>query len=150
MCVGISVQLLSGEVLIPAARHADALATLKRLDRDRSDLMTGWARGTANEVIPHWAYVSPGDVQAATSLADALTAIRFDPVLDPDGDLLGVQLEGGVWSRGDELHLRVALAPYVERGGHLDWLDETGAVQRWRFDGTRLHVVSGSLTFEDD
>ena len=149
VCVGVTVQLLSGEVRIPVTRQPDALAALKRLDRDRSDLMTGSRRGDDNEPVPHWAFVD-SDLQAIGILEAALRAIRFDPVLDRDGNILGVELAGKSRSRGDELHLWSALAPFVESGGRLDWLDETGAVERWRFDGTRLRVVSGALMFEDD
>ena len=55
-----------------------------------------------------------------------------------NGDIHGVELIGGERSRGDELHLWRALAPFVEAGGRMDWYGEDEAVERWSFDGEAL------------
>jgi len=148
--VGYTVQLLAGEVVIPADRFAKALDVLKKLDRDRDDLKTGRRRDVQGELVPCWAFVDRDlDLQEIDSFPDMLRALRFEPVLLPDGDLLGVLLEGCHRSRGDEFDHWSALAPLVQRGSRMDWLGEDGAVWRWRFDGSALVVVPGTLTFDE-
>jgi hypothetical protein len=109
--VGYSVSLVTGDVTIPAGSADAALAAIRALDR-RDDLKTGWSRqqlpdGTFRE-RPHWSFTDPDEVEAAHTLADALRAFRFEPVLSPDDDICGVALEGGTRSRGDEVHARSA------------------------------------------
>lgn len=94
----------------------------------------------------HWAFVD-ADIQAATSLEEVLRAFRFEPVQTPDGGLVGVVLDGGTRSQGDEIHLWNVLAPFVEAGGYMVWHLEEGRVQRWEFDGSRLVVRKGTIDF---
>jgi hypothetical protein len=144
--VGYSVSLVTGDVTIPAGSADAALAAIRALDR-RDDLKTGWSRqqlrdGTFRE-RPHWSFTDPDEVEAAHTLADALRAFRFEPVLSPDDDICGVALEGGTRSRGDEVHLWKALAPFVKEGGEMVWLGEGDRVTRWSFDGDTLTVSDG-------
>ena len=146
--MGYTVQLLRGEVVILAADQQDAMEAIKALDRDRADLKSGWHRLETGEQEPHWAFVSE-DLQTTEDFDSMLRALRFDPVFTPDGDLIGVVLEGCSRSRGDELHFWKAMAPFVQPGGEMDWYGEDDAVWRWRFDGRDLEVVSGTLRFGD-
>ena len=149
--MGVQVTLVRGEVRIPATRHADALAAVRALD-EHDEPKTGGAREVRPDGSvagrPHWAFVDGRALRAATSLPEALATFRFVPVLDPDGDLLGVELEGGTRSAGDEAHLWAALAPFVEPGGELIWVVEDGSLLRWSFDGDRLTTSVGRMVFE--
>jgi hypothetical protein len=145
--MGYSVSLIKGEVIIQASRAEAALAAVRELDR-RDDLKTGWSRNDDGVERRHWAFTNPDDVQAAHTLVDALRAFRFVPMTELDGELYGVELEGGTRNAGDELHLWTALAPFVESGGEMIWLGEDDALTRWSFDGRTLTVSAGRMVFD--
>lgn len=149
--MGYDVTLLRGEVPIPAARHQSALDAVRALDQ-RDDLKGGWSRvdladGTFARQ-PHWSFVEEAEVRSAATLVEALAAFRFVAILTPDGDLLGVSLEGGTRSRGDERHLWRALAPFVEPGGEMLWHGEDDRLWRWTFDGQAMHEEQGRIVFD--
>lgn len=141
------MQLLRGDVSIMLARQGPALGALQALDRDRDDLKSGWQRGRGDEDVRQWAFCSP-DLQFLDTLPQALQAIRFDPIVLGNGDIIAVALQGPSPSRGDELHHWSALAPFVEPGGVMDWCGEDESVWRWRFDGNALVEVPGRLSFQ--
>jgi hypothetical protein len=146
--MGVQVQLLRGSVTIRPDRQEVALAALKLLDTTRTDLMGGWQRSETGERIPHWSFVAPGALQSVDTLADALSALRFSAVVDPDGVIVGVDLIDRVRSKGDEFHHWSALAPFVEAGGVMDWYDQDQNVWRWSFNGESLRVIPGHLSFD--
>lgn len=134
---------------IRAGRQDAALAALKHLDATRKDLMGGLHRNEAGELVPVWSFVArDADLQSMETLVDALSALRFSAVLDPDGAIVGVDLIGHVRSRGDEFHHWSALAPFVEAGGVMDWYEESQAVWRWFFNGESMSVIPGHLSFD--
>lgn len=113
--MGYDVTLLRGEVVIPADRHQAALDAVRAFNQ-RDDLKDGWSRvvlpdGTLGR-RPHWSFVDDDELAGAERLTEALAAWRFVAMLTPDGDILGVSLEGGTRSQGDESHLWWALAPF--------------------------------------
>ncbi|MFI6834042.1 hypothetical protein ACIBG5_43515 [Kribbella sp. NPDC050241] len=81
-----------------------------------------------------------------TDLGDILRAFRFEPMLEPDGELYGVEFVGE--NIGDDLHLWTALAPFVEPGGEMIWLGEDDALSRWYFDGEAPKVGAGRMVFD--
>ncbi|MCP3879395.1 MAG: hypothetical protein GY701_13545 [Sulfitobacter sp.] len=145
--MGYTVQLLTGDVFIPAAVFPEALEAVKALDRTRPELKVGH-RGPGGSDL-HWAFVDT-DLQQVDRFPEMLAAWRFDPILLPGGDVLGVQLSDSPRSQGQEEHLWRALAPFVRAGGRMDWVGEDDAVWRWRFDGAELRVIGGTLRFDDD
>jgi hypothetical protein len=145
--MGYRVQLLRGDVSIMLARQGEALAALQALDQDRDDLKSGWHQGLGDEPTRQWAYCEP-DLRFAGSLPRALQAIRFDPVIVGNGDIIAVTLQKPSPGRGDELHHWTTLAPFVEPGGIMDWCGEDESVWRWRFDGRELVEVPGRLSFD--
>lgn len=145
--MGYSVSLIKGEVIIPASSAEAALAAVRELDR-RDDLKTGWSRDDAGVEHHHWAFTNRDDVRAAQTLVDALRAFRFEPMTELDGELYGVELQGGTRNAGDELHLWTALASFVEPGGEMIWLGEDDVLTRWSFDGRSLTVSAGRMVFD--
>jgi hypothetical protein len=129
-------------------RQQAALDALKYLDSTRHDLMGGWHRNDQGERIPHWSFTD-GDVQAAETLVDALEVLRFSATVVPDGDIIGVELIGGTRSQGDEHHHWTALAPFIKGGGVMDWYNENQQVWSWRFDGSAMKVIKGTLLFDE-
>lgn len=145
--MGYSVRLIKGEVIIRASSADAALAALRELDR-RDDLKTGWSRDDDEVERRRWAFTNPDSVRTAQTLVDALRALRFEPITEPDGELYGVEFTGQ--NRGDEAHLWTALAPFIEPGGEMVWLseDEADALTRWSFDGRSLTVSAGRMVFD--
>ncbi|CAN5268496.1 MAG: hypothetical protein ACSLEW_09085 [Nocardioides sp.] len=141
--MGYSVQLIKGEVQIAASNAEAAVAAIRALDR-QDDLKTGWS----TERGKHWAFTNPDNVRNARTLSEYLTAFRFLPIVAPDGDLLGVELDGGTRKAGDEHHLWTVLAPYVEPGGEMIWAGEDEVLTRWSFDGHGLTVSKGRMIFD--
>jgi hypothetical protein len=85
--VGYSVRLIKAEVVIPVNVQPAALAAVRELDK-RDELKGGWTRvdnpdGTYGR-LPHWAFVITDELVAATTLADALRAFRFEPDTESD------------------------------------------------------------------
>ncbi len=148
MPVGYSVDLLAGNVAIPATRFPQGVELLKALDRTRPDLKGGFYIDEDGRRVPRWSFVAE-DLQELDDLVALLRAIRFIAWLSPDGDLVGVTLEDPPRSMGDEIHFWSALAPIVRAGSSMDWYGEDAAVWRWRFDGTSLRVVPGRLLFDE-
>lgn len=149
--MGYTVMLLRGEVSIPADLHAGALEAVRMLDQ-RDDLKGGWSRvvmpdGTYGR-RPHWSFVDTAAVAEARTLVEVLTAFRFEAVLTPDGDILGVALAGGQRSQGDEQHLWRALAPFVEPEGEMLWHGEDDRIWRWTFDGAVMQEAVGRIVFD--
>ncbi len=153
MRVGYTVTLLKGEASIPAAKQSRALEAVHLLNQ-RDELKGGWTRvvlpdGTYGRRA-HWSFVDDDELAGATSLVDAIAAYRFEAVVTPDGDILGVTLAGGHRSQGDERHLWRALAPFVEPGGELLWHGEDDRIWRWTFDGQAMHEEHGRIVFGHD
>jgi hypothetical protein len=146
--VGTQVQLLRANVTILRNRQQAALDALKYLSATRHDLMGGWRTNDQGERTPHWSFTD-GDVGAAETLVDALDVLRFAAMVAPDGDIIGVELIGGTRSQGDERHHWTVLAPFVEAGGVMDWYNENQEVWSWRFDGSAMRVIRGSLLFDE-
>jgi hypothetical protein len=110
--------------------------------------MGGWRLNNRGERIPHWSFTD-GDVQAAETLVDALEVLRFSAVVLPEGDIISVELIGGTRSQGDERHHWTVLAPFVEAGGVMDWYIENQEVWSWRFDGSAMKVIRGTILFDE-
>lgn len=143
--MGYSVILIKGEVVIPASSADAALSAIRALDR-RDDLKTGWSRDEQGVERRHWAFTLPARIEASQTLGDILRAFRFEPMLEPDGELYGVEFVGE--NVGDDVHLWTALAPFVEPGGEMIWLGEDDALSRWYFDGETLKVSAGRMVFD--
>jgi hypothetical protein len=120
--MGYSVELIKGEVVIPATRTDLALSAVRALNQ-LDDLKSGWTRvehpdGTFGRQ-PHWAFTGPAEIAAAQSLTEMLQAFRYEAMTEPDGEIYGVELIGGTRTARDDVHLWRALAPYIEAGGEL-------------------------------
>jgi hypothetical protein len=150
--VGYSVQLIKGEVTIAVSDQTPAFEALRDLDATRDDLKTGWSKdpdGGDRVGRRHWAFVQSEDVASASTLPDMLRALRFRPMVEPDGEIFGVELIDSPRNRGDERWIWATLAPFVAAGGELIWFGEDDQAVRWSFDGRGMTEHLGRLAFDE-
>ncbi len=131
--MGYCIELTKAKFAIKAEQKARALAALKAL-LDRTDLMTGesWSGGMKTG---SWFAFCDG-LADATTLAEAMEAIRWPITEDSDGNVVGIEFSGE--KLGDDRHLLMALAPFVEDGSTLEMVGEDHNSWAWDFVGGRL------------
>jgi hypothetical protein len=131
--MGYDIWIDSIDVVIPPAKHADALAALN----------------AAGQAGTHWLHGKESDY---TSLEDVLID-RFQLSFTDYGSepaTPGTLTWDGDWFR--DYHLDTfweALAPYIDDGGTIDFEGEDG--QHWRYffrDGKR-HDIGSTIVYDD-
>jgi hypothetical protein len=70
-------------------------------------------------------------------------------MLEPDGEIYGVELIDPPRNRGDERWIWAALAPFVVAGGEMIWFGEDDRLVRWTFDGNAMKEGIGHIVFEE-
>lgn len=95
----------------------------------------------------HFAWVDTSTLLSAKSVQEHLAEWRWDPELDADGNIVGLDFTGE--KLGDDMELFKALAPYVERGSFIRMSGEDGELWRWFFDGTSCVEQTPTVSFDD-
>lgn len=130
---------------IPAAHFADALSAIKALMHDTGAMHGGaWSGG---EKVERWySWVNNSAVLEAETLADALSAWRWDAHLSDNGDVSYLYFRGEKAGQDDVLFR--AIAPYVTSGSYVCMRGEDGALWRWYFEGGRCLEQEGKVFYE--
>lgn len=81
----------------------------------------------------HFSFVEPEEIMQAKNFEQALSAIRFAPIFDAEGNICELHFIGE--KQGDEHIFLKALAPFVEKGSCLSFVLEEGILMEWTFDG---------------
>ena len=81
----------------------------------------------------HFSFVEPEEIMQAKTFEQALSAIRFAPVSDAEGNICELHFTGE--KQGDEHIFLKALAPFVKKGSGLSFVLEEGILMEWTFDG---------------
>lgn len=81
----------------------------------------------------HFSFVEPEEILQAKNFEQALSAIRFAPLFDAEGNICELYFTGE--KQGDEHIFLKALAPFVEKGSCLSFVLEEGILMEWTFDG---------------
>ena len=81
----------------------------------------------------HFSFVEPEEILQAKNFEQALSAIRFSPVSDAEGNICELHFTGE--KQGDEHIFLKAQAPFVEKGSCLSFVLEEGILVEWTFDG---------------
>jgi len=96
-----------------------------------------------------WNWVSPvnkleKDPQKA--IKQLLTACRWDPSFDENGNIDNIQFIGK--NLGQEEQLFQALAPYVKKDSYIELSGEEGEIWRYEFDGNKMEENFAELDFD--
>ena len=81
----------------------------------------------------HFSFVEPEEIMQAKNLEQALSAIRFSPVSDAEGNICELHFTGE--KQGDELMFGKSRSPYCERDSWLSCVLREGIVLQCTFDG---------------
>jgi hypothetical protein len=92
-----------------------------------------------------FAWVSPREVQEATSLKEAFLAWNWDAEVDRTGV---VCIHDDCEKLGDEDQLFQAIAPYVESGCYIEMSGEDGALWRYQFENGKFYNNNAMLDWE--
>ena len=90
-------------------------------------------------------WVNPQRVVEAKDLAEILKAWRYQPKLDAQGNITGVEFTGEKSGACHELFKMIA--PAVQSGSFIEMLGEDGAKWRWVFDGTTCEEIQAMVNW---
>lgn len=94
-------------------------------------------------------YADPLECTKAVDLVELLQVWNHQAVSFAKGDLVALHPETDFYSEAGHKALYEALAPYVTKGSHLDYIGEDGAHWRWEFDGRKVVRLTGRVVYED-
>lgn len=95
---------------------------------------------------PHFSWVDRDRMAAAATIEEMLREWRWEPEVDDDGSIVGVEFEGE--KLGDDMRLWEAIAPAVAEGSFIEMVGEDGEHWRWVFLGGTCVEQHGSVTYE--
>ncbi len=88
------------------------------------------------------------DIQAMTTLEEAMFEFDYDPEYSETGDICGFSFDGEKL-RDDELFWST-LAPYMEDGDYVEMAGEDFCHWRWTFRNGICKVIEPKLIWEED
>lgn len=140
--MGHSMTQTAGQFRLRRVNFAAALAAVRALAEP--SVMKDWASGMSTRggvLIPNYAWVSTHAFAEAPNLVAAISAWRWTPVVENEGegDIVGLRFAGE--KLGDDEHLFHALAPFVEPGSFLQMVGEDGERWQWRFEDGRVREI---------
>ena len=123
--MGYEIHCTESDFRIPRPRAA--LEALREADRERP--------------IFDWREVTE-EIQAATTLAEALEACCFEVELSSDDKIEKLFYEGKLLTELEDMaRLFTVLAPYVKTGSFLDFHDAEGNAWRYSFKKERMRMT---------
>lgn len=123
---------IGGKFRIPVVRKGEAWLALRALARRTK--LTNW-----------FAFVDPNETYTATthvSLRDLMAAFRWTVHEDAEGNIDVIEFGGD--KLGDDRRVMDAIAPFVEDGSFVEFVEvDGGASTRWDFNGGQLQRSDG-------
>lgn len=137
--MGYCMEQTGGVFGIDKANEAAALQAIKDLA----------GKGTISDSSGrHFSWVDDREYANASTLAEALTAWRWDATECPMGSgIADITFTGEKW--GDDNIVFDAIAPFVRAGSYIEMLGEDGERWRWVFDGSDWRQVNAKTVWED-
>jgi hypothetical protein len=132
------------DFFIPASNFDAALAAIKGVMSNQSD-MHGGSYAFGEQVERWYSWVNSLAVLESETLADALSAWRWEPYTDEEG-VYQISFSGEKSGQDDVLFR--AIAPYVKAGSYVAMRGEDGALWRWYFDGATCVEQTGTVTYQ--
>ncbi len=120
-----------------------ALTALKKLGNGSTDKR---AAGGSSKGERWFSWMNGVDPAQWDSLKEAMDDWRYPIKLDSDGNVVGINFNGG--KLGDEEFMFETIAPFVEAGSALHMIGEDGDQWLWEFDGQKMSTKQGKVSFE--
>lgn len=133
--MGYSIYQLDSDFFIPKEFHSEALFSIKKLANEFS------ANGK------QIAFVQPAKIEQSELLEDALSALRWIPAVNENGDIIKIEFSGE--KLGDDYQIFNSIAASVQEGSFITFVGEDSKVWRWVFLNGRVEEQKGILTFEN-
>ena len=144
--MGYYVSITSTNWLLPIVNESAALDALKKLNSSENDhLKRGgrWGGGVAGKTESWFSWMPSDYDKTVKSVAEVLDMLGFETKVDPEG----TRIVGYDSKTGQEELFLATIAHFVEPGSAIDWRGEDDAIWRYQFDGTRMQVLEGRLTY---
>lgn len=144
--MGYYVSITSTNWLLPIVNESAALDALKKLNSSENDhLKRGgrWGGGVAGKTESWFSWMPSDYDKTVKSVAEVLDMLGFETKVDPEG----TRIVGYDSKTGQEELFLATIAHFVEPGSAIDWRGEDDAIWRYSFDGTRMQVLEGRLTY---
>lgn len=144
--MGYYVSITSTNWLLPIVNESAALDALKKLNSNENDhLKRGgrWGGGVAGKTESWFSWMPSDYDKTVKSVAEVLDMLGFETKVDPEG----TRIVGYDSKTGQEELFLATIAHFVEPGSAIDWRGEDDAIWRYSFDGTRMQVLEGRLTY---
>ena len=124
--MGYCISVSCGGMVIPKEKVNKALESINSIKQGNYS----WVNHTAN----------------FSTLVEAINAWRYGSVVEENGD---VTIEYFIGEKlGDDEILWEALAPYITKGGIVEYLGEEGEIWRSNFDGKKVKEQRASISWD--
>jgi hypothetical protein len=130
--MGWSMSQAGCKFAIKRENHAPALAAIKSFIKRKGG----------------FCWVSDGDADDWTNLAEALEELRWSPDLDGDYNITGVQFSGE--KLGDDEAFFKLIAEFVESGSYIEMTGDEGTHWRWVFKDGKCEEINAALPWDDE
>jgi hypothetical protein len=130
--MGYHIDQCATEFFLPCSQKRDAFRAFV--------LYAG--EGNPNDVSGDFLWCDPDAIEQATNLEGLLTALRWRPTCDKEGNIINVEYEGG--KLGEDEEIWGVFAPFIRSGSFIEMEGEDGECWRWVFDGKECHHVPAS------
>ena len=131
--MGYCIKMTDNNFIIKKSNFEKALKDLKGVFIPENMTCYDYFNGKKH---PHFSWVNTRTVLDSTTLEEAMTEIRNEPIYNVNGDICNVEFTGEKY--GDENVFFSAIAPYVEDGSYLAFKGEDGSEWTWNFNNGKV------------
>jgi len=130
----------NSEFFIKKENFDKALVAIKALANETKKMSGESSNGE------HWfSWVDDYEFVEAKTLAEALTAWRWEPQLDEDGNINDIFFNGE--KLGDDFVLFEEIAPFVKENSFIEMNGEDGTIWRWVFTDGICCKIPATISF---
>ena len=143
--MGYYIDVIEQKIVIKKENFSSILETIKNLTKNEDNMSGGsWGGGAS---IQRWfSWVSTDAVIQARTVAEALSAWRWEPHMNKDGDITYLYFRGE--KLGDDAVLFKAIAPFVDKDSYVAFRGEDGLMWRYIFDGEKMAEQQARIVWE--
>jgi len=143
--MGYCMDQTEAKFSIKRENHIPALNALKVL-MTKDSLKGGGSSGPSGRTR-HFSFCNGADVDGWANLAQAMEEMRWEPKLDSEYNIVGIEFCGE--KMGDDNHIFKAIAEFVEDGSFIQMRGEDGDQWRWKFSGGKCEEEHANVSWEE-